>query len=312
MKTSAAKLFASLFASHCGLETALSRPHQEGCTRVRWLAGLRTWSSAVGLRSALLLGAGALVGHLAASELSITGSSTIAPLMTEIARAYEASHPGIRIDVQAGGSSRGLADVRSQRSQLGMVSRRLKADESDVTAVTIAIDGITCISHAGNPLAGCTRDQLLQIYTGKISNWSQVGGADLPLVVVNKAEGTATLELFTHFLGLKSSQIVSSVIIGDNAQGIKTVAVTPGAIGYVSIGAAQTAVADGIAIKLLKLDGITPSSATVLDGTWAMTRPLNLIFLGKPADEVSKLVDYAHSPAVDGLIKDLSFVPLPR
>ena len=260
----------------------------------------------------MLILASTFAGHLVASELSITGSSTVAPLMTEIARAYEASHPGIRIDVQAGGSSRGVSDVRSKRAQLGMVSRRLKADESDLTAVTIAIDGITCISHAQNRTAGCTREQLLEIYTRKITNWSQVGGVDLPIVVVNKAEGTATLELFTQFLGIKPSQIISSVIIGDNAQGIKTVAVTPGAIGYVSIGAAQTAVIDGASIKLLALDGIIPSSVTVLDGTWAMTRPLNVITLGKPANEAAALLEFAHSSAVDGIIKGLAFVPPPR
>jgi phosphate transport system substrate-binding protein len=252
----------------------------------------------------------ASVTRLAASDtaLTLTGSSTVAPLVSEIARVYEARHPDVRIDVQTGGSTRGVADVRAGRSTIGMVSRKLKADESDLTAYTIALDGVACIAHRDNQVARLTRAQVIDIYTGKVTNWHEVGGADLPIVVVNKSEAHSTLELFLHHFEIKTAAIKAAVVIADNAQGIKTVAVTPGAIAYLSIGAAQTDINAGVAIKLLTLDGHVPSFETVRDGTWPLTRPLNLVVTSAPTGSVAGLIELARSTAVEALITDLAFV----
>lgn len=251
---------------------------------------------------------------LAASETSVTltGSSTVAPLASEIARLYESKHPDVRIDVQTGGSTRGVTDVRAGRSTIGMVSRKLKPDESDLTAYTIALDGIACIAHRDNQVAGLTRAQVIDIYTGKVTNWHEVGGADLPIVVVNKSEAHSTLELFLQHFDLKAAAIKAAVVIGDNAQGIKTVAVTPGAIAYLSIGAAQTDIQAGVAIKLLTLDGHIPSFETIRDGTWPLTRPLNLVVTAAPTGAAAGLIELARSTAVDELITGLAFVPPTR
>lgn len=103
--------------------------------------------------------------------LSISGSSTIAPLMAEIGQRFEARHPGVRVDVQSGGTSRGIQDVRGGLAALGMVSRALNADEHDLTAHAIARDGIALIVHADNPLKDIGSAQVVGLYTGRLSDW---------------------------------------------------------------------------------------------------------------------------------------------
>ena len=133
------------------------------------------------------------------TRLVITGSSTVAPLVSELGKAYEADNPGVRIDVQTGGSSRGVADVRQGVADLGMISRELAAEEADLWGDAIALDGISLILHQDNGVSALTSDQVAAIFTGEIDNWQELGGADAPITVVNKAEGRATLEIFFFF-----------------------------------------------------------------------------------------------------------------
>jgi len=108
------------------------------------------------------------------AKLTLTGSSTLAPLAMDIAKRFEDAHPGVRIDVQTGGSSRGIADVRSGLAEIGMASRSLKTDESDLTAHRLARDGVCLIAHPDNPVASLTDAQVVAIYTGKARNWKEV------------------------------------------------------------------------------------------------------------------------------------------
>src|SRR5262249_189975 len=174
----------------------------------------------------------------------------------EMDKGVEAQHTGVRVDVQTGGSSRGVADARQGLNDIGMVSRALNDDERDLQAFSIANDGVTIILHKTNPVQALTSQQIVDIYTGKVTNWKEVGGKDTPSTVVNKAEGRSTLELFLHYFKLKNSAIKASVVIGDNEQGIKTVAGNPNAIGYVSIGTAEYDLARGEPIKLLDIGGV--------------------------------------------------------
>jgi phosphate transport system substrate-binding protein len=161
------------------------------------------------------------------TKLILTGASTIAPLALEIGKRFEQQNKGVRVDVQTGGSSRGVSDARSGLAQIGMVSRPLKPEENDLTAFPIAQDGVCMIIHKSNPVSGLTNEQIKDIYTGKITNWKQVGGKDATITVANKAEGRSTLDLFLGFFGLKNSEIKAQVVVGDNLQDIKTVAGNP-------------------------------------------------------------------------------------
>lgn len=255
------------------------------------------------------LGQGAGAGE-SAKKLVVTGSSTIAPLASEIAKRFELSHPGVRIDVQTGGSSRGVADARSGLADIGMASRELKAEESDLVGAPIARDGIGVIVHRDNPVLALSDQQIVQIYTGAVSNWKDVGGADAPITVINKAEGRSTLELFLAYYKLKPEQVKASVIIGDNEQGIKTLAGNPDGIAYVSIGSAEFNVGDGVPIKLLATNGVPANTETVRDGSFPLSRPLTLVTKTQPEGLAKEFIEFARSPAVHDLVKQFYFVPL--
>lgn len=263
-----------------------------------------------GLVAALLLALVGCSGSDKAHHLKITGSSTLAPLLTEMAAAYEQAHPGTRIDVQTGGSSRGIADTRSGLADIGMVSRGAKSQELDLHFHTIARDGIALIVHSDNPVSGLSDAQVQAIYQGKHDNWQALGGHDASINVVSKAEGRSTLELFIEYFNLRSSEIKAHAIIGDNEQGIKTVAGNPNAVGYVSIGTAQYSVEQGVAIKLLATSGVAPSNAAVRSGEFPLARPLNLVTATEPAGLAADFINYTRSAAAEPLIEQQYFVPL--
>jgi phosphate transport system substrate-binding protein len=248
----------------------------------------------------------------AAERLDITGSSTVAPLVAEIAKRFEEEHSDVRIDVQTGGSSRGIADARQGTAGIGMVSRDLKDDEKDLIAFPIARDGIALILHASNPVSALSRDQIIGIYKRNITNWSEVGGPDQPITVVNKAEGRSTLEVFLAELGLEITDIRPHVVIGDNEQGIKVIAGNPDAIGYVSVGSAEFHVRNGTPLKLLPIGSVAPTSENVANGTYEASRTLTLVTNKTPTGLTKVFLDYASSAAADDLIREQYFVPIKK
>jgi phosphate transport system substrate-binding protein len=245
-------------------------------------------------------------------KLVLTGSSTVAPLVTEIGKQFESEHPNVRIDVQTGGSSRGITDARTGVANIGMASRNLKEEEKDLLAFAIARDGIGIIVHRENSVKSLSNQQIIDIYTGKINNWQQVSGKNAPITVVNKAEGRSTLELFLGYFKLKNSDIKSSVVIGDNQQGIKTVAGNPNAIGYVSIGTAEFSINNGVSIKLLPLNGIAATTENVKNGTFPLSRNLNLVTKTQPQGLDKAFIDFAQSAQVHEIVKKQDFVPISK
>jgi len=110
--------------------------------------------------------------------------------------------------------------------------------------------------HRDNPAAGLTDEQVVGIYTGRLARWNDVGGKDAPITVVTKASGRATLDVFLAHFDLEEESIRADVVIGDNEQGIKTVAGDPNAIGFVSLGNAEYAAAEGVSIRSLPAGGV--------------------------------------------------------
>jgi len=242
-------------------------------------------------------------------KLILTGSSTIAPLAVELAYAFEQLHPEVEIDVQMGGSSRGINDVRLGLSDIGMASRELKPEEQDLQAHTVAYDGITIILNSENPVTKITDEQVIAIYTNQINNWSALGGPDQPITVVNKAEGHSTLELFLHYFKIKNTQVIPDAVIGDNQQGIKTVVGNPWAIAYVSIGTAEYESQHKQPIKLLSLGGIEASTATVKTGVFPLSRPLNFVTASTPSGWAKEFIDFSQSVQAHSLIINQYFIP---
>jgi len=244
-------------------------------------------------------------------NLQLSGSSTVAPLATAIGKRFASKHPGVEVDVQAGGSSRGIADARRGLVDIGTASRPLTADERSegLVAHTIALDGIAIIVHADNPVAALTESEVVDIYTGEIQRWSAVGGRDAPITVVNKAEGRATLAMFLQYFGLDNQAIEPDAVIGHNEQGIKTVAGNANAIAYVSIGTAEYDAEHGTPIKLLPLDGVPATTDTLGGGDYPLARPLNVVTKGQPEGLAAAFIAYAQSSAVQDLVRDLYYVP---
>ena len=246
----------------------------------------------------------------AVEKLVLTGSSTIAPVLSDIAKSFEKKNSNFRIDVQTGGSSRGVNDARKKLNDIGMVSRKLKDSEKDLSVYTIAKDGIALITHSENSISSLTETQVKQIYRGRIKNWKEVGGQDAAIVVVNKAEGRSTLELFLKFFKLKNSEINASVVIGDNEQGIKAVARNPNAIAYVSIGTAEFNQSVGTPIRLLDFKGVKASVKNVENGSYPISRELNLVTKDKPKSTAKLFIDYVLSKDASSIIREHYFVPV--
>lgn len=246
----------------------------------------------------------------ATEKIIVTGSSTIAPVLSDIAKAFEKAHKTYRVDVQTGGSSRGINDARKSLADIGMVSRALKAKESDLHVYLLAKDGLAIITHKNNVLSELTTDQIRNIYLGKITNWKELGGMNKKIVVVNKAEGRSTLELFLKFFKLKNSEIKASVVIGDNEQGIKTVSSNPSSIAYVSVGTAEYNQSVGVPIRLLAFKGIDAKVLNVEKGEYPLSRELNLVTKLKPSGAVKDFIDFATSKASHEIIREHYFVPI--
>lgn len=244
----------------------------------------------------------------------ITGSSTLAPLVSDVVRRYEAQHPNVRIDLQTGGSSRGLADVRRGLADIGMVSRSPREGEDDVVWHPVALDGLAIIVHTDNPLESITEEEVVAIYRGELESWGELGRAesavDAPITVVNKAEGRSTLEVFLAHFGLETQEIRADVVIGDNQQAIKTVVGNPDAIAYVSIGTAEYEAANGAPLRLLRLGDSVPSTGAVRAGTYPVARTLHVVTAGQPEGAVGEFLSYLRSPAVHDLVESHFFVPL--
>lgn len=248
-------------------------------------------------------------GSHASTRITVTGSSTVAPLFAEIAKRFEEGRPGVRVDVQTGGSTRGAADVRRGTASLGMMSRGLLASESDLLSWPIALDGLCLIVHGDNDVPSLSADQVRAIYRGEIESWDEVGGPDLPVVVVHKAEGRATLELFLRFFEIDGALVVPDVVVGDNEQGIKTVAGSPGAVGYVSIGAASHYAEQRGGLRLLPFGGVPATTRAVESGRWPLSRELIVVAARDPEGPVRSLVEFARSEEVHDLVRALSFAP---
>ena len=247
-------------------------------------------------------------------RLILTGSSTVAPLAAEIGRRFEEKHPGVRVDVQSGGSSRGIADTREGLADIGMSSRALKDSEKDgLRTYVLAQDGVTFLVHQSNPIDSLSHQQILDIYTGSIDNWMEVGGHNAPITVVNRAHGRSELELFTQYFKVKPMDIKADLVSGENQHGIKTVSGDPNAIIYMSVGTSEYEAAHGAPIKLLPLNGVTASTDSIGSGDFPLSRPLILMTnIAKPklSPLVKAFLDFALSDEVHDLVKEQSFVPV--
>ena len=246
----------------------------------------------------------------AGENLRLSGSSTVAPVMLEISKLFEARDDTPRVFVETGGSSKGIADLRKGLTHIAMVSRPLKDSETDLIAYTIAHDGIAALIHADNGVSKISRDDLRGIFTGQITNWSEVGGRRRDIIVASKGEGSATSVVLNEFLDITADQVKSDLVAAENAQMIKTVSLIPDSIGYVSIGAAMTEISLGVPLKLVALGDVPATLKNVANGSYAATRPLNLVTKYDNLPDMVALIDFSKSEAASTIVSDFAYTPV--
>ena len=205
------------------------------------------------------------------------------------------------------GSGSGITAVAEGRCDIGLSSRALKDDEkaNGLTETIVALDGIAVIVNPANAVSDLSVENIAKIYTGEITNWKDLGGADAEIVVIGREAGSGTRDGFESITSTKEAckyrQELTST--GDV---ITTVANNPNAIGYASLAALQDSV------KALTVGGVAPSEATVKDGSYVIQRPFVLVTkTGTPLSEVAqKFFDFATSAQANDLISKAGAVPV--
>ena len=244
-------------------------------------------------------------------KLTINGSSTLEPLVSQIAERFKIQNPQVKIKIKTKSSSEGLADTAEEKVDIAMVSRALlPSEKKEFQDFTIAREGVGIIVHEDNPIDSLSYEDILNIYTGRIDNWQEFGGTNNTIRVINKTQKNSTQELFLDYFQLDNAQIEANAVSQSNQQKIEIIASNPDAIGYVSIGIAEYHIAHGVPIKLLSIDGIKPTTAAVQDGSFPISRPLNLVTNTEPSGLTKEFIEFARSAKVHDLIKAENFVPI--
>ncbi|GAA0698622.1 phosphate ABC transporter substrate-binding protein [Paraclostridium ghonii] len=240
-------------------------------------------------------------------KVSVSGSTSVGPLMEKEAEAYKLVEPNVSIEINQLGSSAGIKDAINGVAEIGMSSRDLKDEEKQagLKEHKIAVDGIGIITHKNNEVKSLTMDQLKGIYTGKITNWKEVGGKDAPIVVVSREDGSGTRDAFQEIVGYESTDLTKEAQISDGNGNIKsTVAGNENAIGYTSFSYLDDS------IHTLQVDGIDATPQNAKDGKYKLSRPFLLVYKeDKLSENGKKFIDYISSEEgqkvveEDGLIR---------
>lgn len=236
---------------------------------------------------------GAPVGRAQADSLSgtlvIAGSTSVQPLAEELAEEFMAKYPRLRIQVQGGGSSAGIAAARSGAADIGTSSRELRPEERGLHEVTIALDGIAVVVHPANPVRNLTTDQVRRIFAGKITDWKQVGGKAGPIMAVTREAGSGTRGAFEELIMNRTAISGKAIVQGSTGAVRATVAQAREAIGYVSIGSLDSSV------KPVTLDGTAATEDNVRNRTYKLARPFLFLTKGKPAGLAKAFLDFVLS-----------------
>ena len=231
------------------------------------------------------------------SPVTTDGSTSMEKVIGTLGEAFTEKE-GINVTYNPTGSGSGIQAVSEGRCDIGLSSRALKDDEkATLTETVVALDGIAMIVNPENPVSDLTVEQIADIYTGKITNWSEVGGNDAEIVLIGREAGSGTRDGFESITGTKDKcqyrQELTST--GDV---ITAVSQNPDAIGYASLASIKDSV------KALNVDGVTPSEATVKDGSYKVQRPFVLVTVeGKELTPVAqKFFDYITSPDAAAII----------
>ena len=231
--------------------------------------------------------------------VSTDGSTSMEKVIGALSESFMAQNSGVTVNYNPTGSGSGITAVQEGTCDIGLSSRALKDEEKSagLKETVLAYDGIAIIVHPDNPVSDLSVEQLAQLYTGEITNWKDVGGNDAEAVLIGREAASGTRDGFESITGTKDKcqyrQELTST--GDV---ITAVSQNPDAIGYASLASIKDSV------KALNVDGVTPSEATVKDGSYKVQRPFVLVTMeGKELSPAAQaFFDYAFSSDAASII----------
>jgi len=243
--------------------------------------------------------------------ISVAGSTTILPIAEVAGEEYMTAFPGTHILVSGMGSSAGIEAVTNGTADIGTSSRNLKPTESDELVDTpIAHDGIAVIVNSKNPVTDITTEQLRAIYTGEITNWSELGGDDIDIDVINRDEASGTRDAFAQAVMDDERFFVGAVILPGTGQVREVVSRSRGAIGYISVGFVKPRFGTS-PVKALVLDGVAPTDENVESGDYPISRVLHFFTLGQPEGLTKEYIDFVLSDTVQqGAVIEAGYLPI--
>jgi phosphate transport system substrate-binding protein len=218
--------------------------------------------------------------------------------------AFSAKNPGVTVELNLTGSGTGIQEAMEGKTDIGNSSRDLKDNEKGLTPTKIGTDGIAIVVNNSNTLTNVTIEDLEKIYAGKIKNWSEIGGSDKAIVVIGREDGSGTRDGFEGIV-MKNSEAKYAQELESTGSIISTVGTTEGAIGYASLANVDSSV------KTLQVNSVTPSEATVKDGSYPIQRPfLCVVKEGSSNPLVKAYLEFALSAEGQDQVKNAGAVPL--
>jgi len=251
-------------------------------------------------------------GNCFAEKIVIAGSTTVLPIAQRTAEVFMDDNSGADVSVRGGGSSVGIAALIDGTCDIADSSRPIKdveiqqaaANGRDPVAHIVALDGIAVVVNKSNSVSKLTKKQVKDIFTGKISDWSQLGGKPGKIVIVSRDTSSGTFEAFGELVMSKEKVVPSALMQASNQAVAQIIAQTPQAIGYVGLGFMSGD------LKAIEIDGVMPSTDTVLSGEYPVTRPLFMYSNGKPQGMLAEYIDFVKSPEGQELVEEQGYVGL--
>ena len=239
-------------------------------------------------------------------NVSLNGSTSMEPFVNGLSEAIREVYPNLVLEPQFTGSGAGIEAVTNGTADIGNSSRSLTDEEKagGLEENIVAIDGIAVIVHPDNDVEDLTTDQLKKIYTGEITNWSEVGGVDEAIVVVGREAGSGTRGAFEEILGVEDACKYAQEL-NETGAVVAKVGETEGAIGYVSLDKVKDSV------KALKIDGVEASEETIKDGSYSLQRPFVMATKGKISEQseaVQAIFEFIDSEAGQKVIEQVGLV----
>lgn len=249
-------------------------------------------------------------------RVSVKGSDTMVILGSKWAEIYMQSHPGRSIAVTGGGSGTGIAALINGTTDIAESSRPMADTEkaqiqsstgAPVEEHVVARDGVTVYVHPSNPMVSASMEQLADIYTGKVTNWKELGGPDLPITVYGRENSSGTYVFFKeHVLGGKDFAPATQTLPGTAAV-VNAVTRDPNGIGYGGI--AYGGSVRHLAVSKAGAAPVEANEGTIVDGSYPLSRPLFWYLTNKAPQAARDFLDWAKSPEGQGHIKDVGYFP---